>query len=657
MSKVIKYNPDDWIKKISEDLDGDYQIGLHEVGIFGTNESKKAVRKNNPLTYLRRISPKDYCESIMKGGLLNRWDDISYTLYRFGSVDQIVNSVLRKESFLNYEYESDSENSSKELYDVVVAVPSRITVNGKDYDLGHLSHIEDIDANPEMSMGRRIFSKTNIPKEFIYGYIYKHDGIIEFTANPQYVSMKNMEEQEEFYKKFIEERHLTSIEDERKMQSRDNNKTEEKRGPLEVYKDFLIDKLNNILSLLQEKEDITKIKTSIIPYKKFNFLQKYLFKRKEYREYICDRNSSIKQQDEKKAKDRDRLKEIERILAAEGFPTISSVRQKIESLEKAQNFQELEVDDTNFVIETLLKNGIDPRFESYEQAFEIAPEYLGRNIGFMREAIKKDSRFIMFDKTDDEELYKEVIDKKIDELEKQLSKAEDPDLQIIDELKKLREYKKELESPKKVEEGRYKVPHKFMFEEIKNNEAYGNKNYWYIEVDGIYDKEFGEELEELYERPDIILGIHGLRENKDIEGNIFRQGLRNSMQSADTALNRTVAFGENLTFTKVLNYRIPYNGLECESAIILTLPKETFDSMHPVPVWGSNDITGSDNYILPQYVYGLYHGKSDGIDRRIIRNSIKEQYRSTYKYLKYDSNSSLAHTFIETNVNSYEKSV
>lgn len=648
MSKVIKFSPDDWIRKMSEDLGGDYQIGLHQVGVFGTKESEKAVRRNNPLTYLRKLKPKDYCESIIKTGLLNRWDDISYTLYQFGTVEKIANNIFRKESFLNYEYENDSENSSKELYDVVVAVPSRVTVNGEDYYLGHLSHPEDIGANPEMSMGKRIFNKTNVPKEFIYGYIYKHDGIVEFTANSQHVSMKSMEEQEEFYKKFFEERKLPSIEDERKMQSRnDNENAEVKNGPIEVYKDFLIDRLRNTLSLLQEKEEITKMRTSVIPYKKFNFLQKHLLKRKEYKEYVRDRSNAIKQQEEKKSVDR--LKEIERILAAEGFPTISSIKRKIEDIERAQSFQELEVADTNLAIKTLIENGIDPRFESYEQAFEMAPEYLGRNIEFMRKATRENSKFIMFDKTDDEELYKEVIEKKIEELEKQLEKTDDYDWEAESELETLREYKQELESPKKVEEGKYKVPHKFMFEEIRNNEAYGQKDYWYTKVDGVYDKEFGEELESLYERPDIILGIHGLVENEDIENNIFRQGLRNSMQDADTALDRTVAFGESLTFTKVLNYRIPYNGVEPESAIILTLPKATFDREKPIPVWGSNEKTGSNNYVLPKYIYGLYHSKSDGAHRRIIRNNVKEDEREKYKYLKYDYQSSQANTFIEIN--------
>lgn len=482
MSKAIKYSPEDWIKKISEDLGRDYQMGLHQVGVFGTDESKKAVRRNNPLTYLRKIRAEDYCESIMKTGLLNRWEDISLTLWTFGSVEGIINSNLLQEDFLNYEYKDVLEDSSKELYDVVVAVPSRVTVDEKNFYFGHLANVEDYTAKPEMSMGRRIFKGTNIPKEFIYGYIYKHNGVIEFTANPQYIDMKSMEDKDKFYRNFIQEKQLLPTEEEVKMQSKsevENMKT--KKGPVEAYKKFLTNRLKSTLSILQEKEEITKrMSTSIIPYKKFNFLQKYLFKRKEYKEYVQDVKNAKSEQTSRMESDRFRLKEIERILVSEGFQTTSSIEKKIEEIERAQSFQELRIDDINLAIETLIENGINPEFESYEQAFEMAPEYLGKDIEFMKKAIVEDPKFIMFDKTEDEELYRQVIDMKIEKLEKQLSQAEKYDYVTETELDMLRKYKQELELPKAVEDGKYKVPHRFMFEEIRNNAIFGNKDYWYI---------------------------------------------------------------------------------------------------------------------------------------------------------------------------------
>ena len=119
------------------------------------------------------------------------------------------------------------------------------------------------------------------------------------------------------------------------------------------------------------------------------------------------------------------------------------------------------------------------------------------------------------------------------------------------------------------------------------------------------------------------------------------------MQQADLALDRTVAYGKDLTFTKVLSYRIPYNGVETETAIILTLPKNVFNKANPVPIWGSNNKVGSDNYILPKYIYGLYHSKSDGEKRRIIRNNVNPKEQTSYKYLKYDYKSSHSGQVVE----------
>ena len=51
-------------------------------------------------------------------------------------------------------------------------------------------------------------------------------------------------------------------------------------GPLKAYKTFLTDRVNEVLSLLQEKENLERsMQVSMVPYKHFNFIQKHLFKR------------------------------------------------------------------------------------------------------------------------------------------------------------------------------------------------------------------------------------------------------------------------------------------------------------------------------------------------------------------------------------------
>ena len=634
MAKSIRYTYEEFLNKMNEDLQGEYQIGLHEIGVFGTEESKKAVRKNNPITYFRKIKPKDYCGSILNSGLKNRWEEIGHTLYKLGSLEKINEQPDRKRAFLQYKYEGENgffiTSPNDDLYDIIVAMPKEIMMDNKHYLLGYLDiGIYGDIHDPEEDAGKRIFYKSDIPKEFIYGYIHKHNGIIDFTPNERYIDLLSPDEQKEFYQNLIKEKKLMPTNQEK---ANTQNKSNKKLSVLDALKIKKINEQQAVLELLNEKENLEK-ETGMIPYKKFNFFDKHFFKRREFKEYMSERkNAGQKNQESKR-----RIKEIEKILYANGKrPTIQSVSEKIAELQKASTIDELGITDVSKEIANLINDGVEFKFESCKQALELAPDIFSENIEFMKKAIKEDLQLIKYDKTNSEDLYHEVVSIRIEEL-----KGKNPNEIVnnshdmaITELDKLMKIKKELESPKQVPEGKYKVPRKYLIEEIKNNIANNEGKYWYCRVDGIYDIEFGKEMESLYENPDCLIGIHGLSENKDIEKAIFREGLKNSMQNATTTLNRIVAYGSALPFTQLLNFRIPYNGIETESAIILTLPTNTLDANNPVPIWGSHDKTGDDNYILPQYIYGVYHAKSDGENRRVIRN--KHENEVQYEYLKYD---------------------
>lgn len=497
MKKVVRLDSKTWIEKLSSDLPDSYQIGLHQIGALKeeiSQESKRMIRKNVPVTYLRKVKSEDYCKSIMKSGLINRWDDINYTLMNFGSVEKIRNNFIRREQFLNYEYSDYRYLEEQDLYDIIVAVPSQIEIDNEEYFLGHLAHSSDLKADPDMSMGKRIFNKSNIPKEFIYGYIHKHDGIIDFKPNLQHINMKNTEEQQNFFKKLVKYKGLDSIQNEKLKDEYDKKyhskeSQENKKGPVEAVKEMQINKLKETLSLLEEQEEIEKrARTSIVPYKKFNFLQKYVLKRKEYKDYIKDIEDAQKKQNEIRVVDSSRLNEIRKMLSVDGFPTISSVRNEIDELSKATTFKGLGIEDTNKAIENLMKQGINPNFESYEQAFKMAPEYLGKNIEFMKEAIRSNLEFIEYDKTNDKELYKEAIQLRME----MLKEKEWSSVSVDIELEKLEELIREIDFPKEVLDSKYKVPHEFMFEEIRNNISSKEANgaYWYCTVDGVYDKEF-----------------------------------------------------------------------------------------------------------------------------------------------------------------------
>lgn len=165
------YNSEDWIKKLAEDLPANYQVGLHEIGVFGTEESRREVRKNNILTYLRPINQKDFCKSIMKSGLKNRWERLGYTLMYFGSVEKIVDNRevnFRRDSFLGYDYNSKgSQLENQDFYDIVVSIPSHISIGEKKYFLGELSVAEE-NKDVERQRMESLFFKRDIPPEFIY---------------------------------------------------------------------------------------------------------------------------------------------------------------------------------------------------------------------------------------------------------------------------------------------------------------------------------------------------------------------------------------------------------------------------------------------------------------------------------------------------------
>ena len=166
------YNSEDWIKRLGSDLPADYQIGLHQIGVYGTEESRMEVRKNNIFTYLRPIKPRDFCKSIMKSGLKNRWESLGFTLTYFGSVSDIINNRggYKKERFLDYEYErSTVEEEKQDLYNVVIAIPSHIVMDGKQYFMGELPSPEfSIGKETELERMESIFKQRDVPPEFVY---------------------------------------------------------------------------------------------------------------------------------------------------------------------------------------------------------------------------------------------------------------------------------------------------------------------------------------------------------------------------------------------------------------------------------------------------------------------------------------------------------
>lgn len=207
MAKKISYTANEWIERLKTDLTEDYQIGLHQVGVFGTKETIRQVRKNDISTYFRKIKPEDFCKSIVKTGLKNRWDDITHTLSTYGSVEEISNNKdFRQENFLNYDYNDytlEQALEDKDLYDVVVAVPLKVNVGEKEYSLGYLEYPSDEKYKQDNKC--KLFDGKDIPKEFIYGYIHKHKGRFDFTPNALHFAKLSRDEQSKYIENLVEE--------------------------------------------------------------------------------------------------------------------------------------------------------------------------------------------------------------------------------------------------------------------------------------------------------------------------------------------------------------------------------------------------------------------------------------------------------------------
>ncbi len=393
------------------------------------------------------------------------------------------------------------------------------------------------------------------------------------------------------------------------------------KEPFEAVKRYLLEKEKLAFDLLNRKDKIIKNPINI---RTFSFFEK-IFKRKEYKEYQKKLEKEEKQRKEE-------LNEIENKIVEEGiiFDSFGMIEDRMKMLKKATTYSEIGIVNTEKAIEILINNKVKFKFKSFEEAFKLAPEFLGNNIEFMKKAIMKDKKFIQYDRTNNQELYKKVIVTRIKELKEKRKESKLCDKEEL-ELSELDYLRQELNSPKEVKEEKYKIPYKYLFEEIRRYIVSNDINELkYRNIDGIFDKQFGRELEKIYKSGNIV-GIYGLKSNSDLE-EVLAQGISTLTTEKDRDLFKTIVCGKNLKFTQLLDYEKSNDGIKNESVIIVVIPKNAFDKYNPNPIWGSNTPTGIDNYILPKYIYG-YYNNSDGKDRKFKINNRKKK---NYKYFKYD---------------------
>jgi len=273
---------------------------------------------------------------------------------------------------------------------------------------------------------------------------------------------------------------------------------------------------------------------------------------------------------------------------------------------------------------------------------------LTKNPEFMKDLINRNMQYIEYDNSNESELYMQYIEKMIQKLEEAKERNNTNEFTINITINTAKKILEELNSPKEVEEGKYKIPRRFLFEGLRKS---GKKDLEllekgemidilsvgrdYLREDGCYKQEYGKKLEELYEDKDRFLVIHYINasyhfrakdETMAIRDNIYKEGLHSSIQGMDciNTLDRTAhgTFEEDKSFMELMSP---------DHKMIIMLPKKALNKNSEEPIWGS-DFPEADiqhpGYIFPEYIYGYINPDTEEIEE----NPISVENRKKYKY-------------------------
>ena len=367
--------------------------------------------------------------------------------------------------------------------------------------------------------------------------------------------------------------------------------------------------------------------------KSFNFFERHIFKRKEYKQYKQDEKEYNKTREQKIAEYKTCEEKEVKLME-----TKSSLEVKISILQSKINSYNVEqiLNEAN-----LIKSGDKQKI--IELLLAKHPG-LATNIDIMTELVAFNPGNIQYDKTNNEELYKLYLTKKLEQISMD-SKFSDEEKQVLS--KSYKQCLEELVNPKTVEEGKYKIPHSYLLEELRSKtdtvrEGFkgdilhtpsGNVisgfNSEYLEKDGEFDYEYGTQIQELYESEDSYLAIHGSREGKPTMEIIMSTGLKGTVQGlGNLDLRSNAMYKPELYFFYALAYRLN------QYCALLLIPKEGLDkSDSPIKIWGKKEKDAEDTYILPQYVYGYMDPDNNGSRKIVINDHTKDEH---YPYTYYN---------------------
>lgn len=88
---------------------------------------------------------------------------------------------------------------------------------------------------------------------------------------------------------------------------------------------------------------------------------------------------------------------------------------------------------------------------------------------FMKDLLNRNMRYIEYDNSDEPELYIQYIEKMIQKLEEAKETPNANEFAINMPINTAKKILEELNSPKEVEKGRYKIPKRFLFEGLRKS--------------------------------------------------------------------------------------------------------------------------------------------------------------------------------------------
>ena len=369
---------------------------------------------------------------------------------------------------------------------------------------------------------------------------------------------------------------------------------------------------------LRQKEvfdEFDQLKTQEPQYKSYSWIQKNITKRREYKEYNQTYNELY---DAYSSKLQSNLRSMDEVTAE-----MKRLDCKRELIKNSESLRELGISSLSYYHEYCKDNNIE---EDLETIFVEYPEESCSNKDYMMHAIQVDPFNIRYDLTNDLDVYRAAAQILYTYLNtgEYVQNRELYSRWVMDMLDMLND-----ESFINSETGS-----KFI-EYIKEILRTMNPDKLYIpdikEAYYLYNTEYGHELEELYQNPDIIVGVHGTSYYEE-DNKILRDGIKTSSQD-DRALNnlsRTVAY--DIPFIRLLTYDgSQYAGAKLcmRYNYIVKIPREAFEPNSVTPIWGGNSEFLSQDYLLPELVCGVYDTKSDGAKMKTYEGK-KTRYERLY---------------------------